>query len=87
MRARLLFNTGRQFRPALAGAMALVLVAGGGGLGIVNFNHARTPVQVSATVNDLQLLDKNVQAEQQVDQILQDSAADQQNNDGAPPQS
>jgi hypothetical protein len=42
---------------------------------------------ISATVNDLQLLDKNVQAEQQVDQILEDSAADQQNNDGAPPQS
>src|SRR5262249_39157250 len=30
MRARLLFNTGRQFRPALAGALALVLLVGGG---------------------------------------------------------
>jgi len=86
LRTRLLFNTGRQFRPMLAGAMALVLVVGGGGLGVVNFNHPRTPAQISATVNDLQLLDKNVQAEQQVDQILEDSAT-AQNNGGTPPQS
>jgi anti-sigma factor RsiW len=87
LRTRLLFNTGRQFRPMLAGAMALVLVVGGGGLGVVNFAHPRTPAQISATVNDLQLLDKNVQAEQQVDQILEDSAASQNNNGTAPPQS
>src|SRR5271154_6559980 len=30
LRSRLLFNTGRQFRPALAGALALVLLVGGG---------------------------------------------------------
>ncbi len=30
LKSRLLFNTGRQFRPALAGALALVLVVGGG---------------------------------------------------------
>lgn len=88
LRARVLFNTGRQFRPAMAGAMALVLVLGGGGLGVVNFTHPqRAPVQVSATVNDLQLLDKNVQAEQQMDQLLQDSATGQGNNVTAPPQS
>jgi hypothetical protein len=86
LRARLLFNTGRQFRPMLAGAMALVLVMGGGGLGVVNFTHPHTPAQISATVNDLQLLDKNVQAEQQVDQILEDSATSQ-NNGATPPQS
>jgi hypothetical protein len=87
LRTRLLFNTGRQFRPMLASAMALLLIAGGGGIGVVNFTH-RTPAQVSATVNDLQLLDKNVQAEQQVDQILEDSATGQDNNTGAtPPQS
>jgi hypothetical protein len=34
------------------------------------------------------LLDKNVQAEQQVDQILEDSATGQDNSNGAtPPQS
>src|ERR1700709_1670516 len=29
LKSRLLFNTGRQFRPALAGALALILLAGG----------------------------------------------------------
>jgi anti-sigma factor RsiW len=74
LRARLLFNTGRQFRPALATAMALVLVIGGGGIGISTFPHA-APVQPSATVNDLQILDKNEQAIQQMDQLLQEDGA------------
>jgi anti-sigma factor RsiW len=72
LRERVLFNTGRQFRPALAGAMALVLVLGGGGYaGLSGFPHAK-PVALSATVNDLQILDKNDQAIQQMDQLLQD---------------
>jgi anti-sigma factor RsiW len=74
LKTRLLLNTGRQFRPALAGAMALLLIAGGGGLGISTFwSHSRT-VQMSATINDLQILDKNQQALQQMDQLLQDDA-------------
>jgi len=82
IKTRLLLNTGRQFRPALAGAMALLLIAGGGGVGIF---HPRT-VQASATVNDLQILDKNEQALQQMDQLLDDSApAD--NSGAVPPQS
>jgi anti-sigma factor RsiW len=85
LRERLLFNTGRQFRPMLASAMALLLIAGGSSIGVVNFTH-RAPAQVSATVNDLQLLDKNVQAEQQVDQILEDNAAGPDNS-ASPPQS
>jgi len=74
LRSRLLFNTGRQFRPLLAGGMALVLIVGGGSVGIANFQHPR-PVQASAVVNDLQLLDTNAQALQQVDQLLQDAPA------------
>jgi hypothetical protein len=73
LRTRLLFNTGRHLHPALAGALALVLVVGGGSFGIATFQHTR-PVEVSATVNDLQLLDNNGQALQQVDQLLQDNA-------------
>jgi len=73
LRARLLFNTGRHLRPALAGGLALVLVAGGGSFGIATFQHPR-PVVASAAVNDLQLLDKNEQSLQQVDQLLQDNA-------------
>ena len=68
---RLLLNTGRHLRPALAGALALVLVAAGGSFGIATFQHSR-PVIASAAVNDLQLLDKNEQSLQQVNQLLQD---------------
>jgi hypothetical protein len=85
IRTRLQLNTGRQFRPALAGVMALLLIAGGGTLGISTFPRQH-PAQVSATVNDLQILDKNEQALQQMDQLLED-AAPADNPDAQPPQS
>jgi anti-sigma factor RsiW len=75
IRTRLLFNTGHQLRPALAGAMALLLIVGGGSFGVSNLPHSRPAhVQASAVVNDLQILDKNEQAMQQMDQVLQDDA-------------
>jgi anti-sigma factor RsiW len=81
LRERLLFNTGRQFRPALAGALALAVLLGGGSFaGITVLNHSGTEVQASAAVNDLQILDKNAQAIQQMDQLLQD---DGDNDSGA----
>src|ERR1700742_2886891 len=71
LKSRLLFNTGRQFRPALAGALALVLVVGGGTFADVSgFLHSKP--QASAAVQDLQILDKNDQALQTMDQLLQD---------------
>jgi len=80
LRERLLFNTGRQFQPALAGALAAVLVLGGGGYASLSgFQHSQ-PVPLSATVNDLQILDRNDQAIQQMDQLLQDDDS----NDAAP---
>lgn len=85
LRSHLLFNTGRHLRPALAGALALVLVVGGGGFGIANFQHPR-PVEASAAVNDLQMLQKNEQALQQIDQLLDDNAP-AADSDAAPPQS
>jgi len=73
LRERLLFNTGRQFRPALAGALALAVLLGGGSFaGITALHHPGTEVQASAAVDDLQILDKNAQAIQQMDQLLQD---------------
>jgi hypothetical protein len=82
LRARLLFNTGRQFRPALAGALALVLLIGGetvanfsGG----HFGHFGKP-KASAAVDDLQVLDKNDQALQTMDLLLQD----ENSNDDSP---
>jgi len=76
LRSRLLFNTGRQFRPAMVGAMALLLVAGGGGVGISTLSHPKSAPEFSATVNDLQIVDKNEQALEQVDQLLQDDSPD-----------
>jgi hypothetical protein len=70
-KSRLLFNTGRQLRPALAGALALVLLVGGGTFaGVSGFLQSKP--QASAAVQDLQLLDKNDQALQTMDQFLQD---------------
>ena len=68
---RMMFNTGRSFRPAMAGALALALVAGGGSyVGLTNSSH---PVpQASAAVQDLQILDRNDQAFQQLDALQQD---------------
>jgi hypothetical protein len=74
LKTRLLFNTGRQFRPALAGALALILLVGGGTFAdLTGFRHPAP--QVSATVQDLQILDKNDQAMQTMDQLLQDDAS------------
>jgi hypothetical protein len=74
LKTRLRLNTGRRFRPALAGAMSLLLLVGGGSFGIVSFQHPQQAVQPSAAVKDLQLLDKNEQALQQMDQVLQEDA-------------
>jgi anti-sigma factor RsiW len=85
VKSYLQLNTGRQFRPAMAATLALVLVVGGGGFGIATFPHSQ-PVQASAPLNDLQILDKNEQALQQMDQLLQDDATDDTNS-ATPPQS
>ena len=81
LKSRLQLNTGRQFRPALAGALALLLLIGGGTFADLSSSHRSisTVPQVSATVNDLQILDKNAQAIQTMDQLLDDGS-----NDDAP---
>jgi hypothetical protein len=71
LKNRFLFNTGRQFRPAMAGALALALVVGGGTFANVS-GFLQPKPQASAVVEDLQLLDKNDQALQTMDQLLQD---------------
>lgn len=84
MRARLLFNTGRQFRPAMVAAMALVIIAGGGTAANLSL-HSSGPVQASATINDLQILDNNAQAIQTMDQLVQDDGSS--DDTATPPQS
>lgn len=79
LKDHLLFNTGRQFRPAVAGALALVLTLGGGSYArLQGIGPFGSPARVSATVNDLQILDKNEQALQQMDQLLQEDETNQE---------
>ena len=75
LKTRLIFNTGRQFRPVLAGAMALILAVGGGTVANIS-GLLQTKTQASAAVQDLQILDKNDQALQAMDQLLQDDGDD-----------
>jgi anti-sigma factor RsiW len=83
LKLRLLFNTGRQFRPALAGALALILLVGGGTFADLSGRFSGA-AKVSATVNDLQILDKNDQALQTMDQLLQDDGTPGDDSDNSP---
>ena len=77
---RMRFNTGRNFRPTMVGALSLALVVAGGSVLAVTPFPAGQPVQASATVNDLQILDKNEQAFQQLDELQQDDNSGSQND-------
>jgi anti-sigma factor RsiW len=81
MRSRWTFNRNLQMRPIAAGALAIILLAGGGSYAGFNALHPR-PTQVSAAVQDLQSLDKNEQAIATMDQLL-----DQDNSDNSSSQS
>lgn len=70
MRSFVMFSTGRSLRPAMAAALALALVLGGGGTFAGLYQHQVVAAQASPTVNDLKILDNNAQAEQQMDQLL-----------------
>jgi hypothetical protein len=72
LKSQLLFNTGRRFRPALAGALALILLIGGGTFANLSGFGRRSSPQASAAVQELQIFDKNDQALQAMDQLLQD---------------
>ena len=80
LRSRFLFSTGRELRPMLAGALALVLAIGGGTAASLSHVLHPAPVQTSAAVEDLQILDRNDQAIQTMDQLLQDDGS---TDDGA----
>lgn len=83
-RAFWMYSTGHRLRPTLAAAMVLTVVLAGGGTfaGFYAHNNGPVAVQASPTVNDLQILDKNAQALQQMDQLL-----DPGDDSSAPPES
>jgi hypothetical protein len=80
LRARLLFGSNLHLRPVAAGALALLLLIGGGTYaGFVSMQP--TPVTASATVKDLQSLDENAQVFQQMNKLDEtDDAASQGSN-------
>ena len=80
VRDRFLFGDSVALKPLVAGAMALLLVAGGGGYLQLQHMQSAIPVQASATVQDLQLLDNNDQAIQQMDQLLDGDDSGQANS-------
>jgi hypothetical protein len=80
---RLRFNTGRNFRPAMAGALSLALLVGAGSVILPPTPNTPTTA-ASATVNDLQILDKNEQAFQQMDVLQQDDDNDPATQNMAP---
>lgn len=77
---RMRFNSGRNFRPAMVGTLSLALVVAGGSILAVIPFPATQAVQASATVNDLQILDKNEKAFQQLDELQQDDSKGLQTN-------
>lgn len=83
-RAFWMYSTGNRLRPVLAAALVLTVLVGGGGTfaGLYEHNNAAMAVKASPTVNDLQILDKNAQALQQMDQLL-----DPGDDGSAPPSS
>ena len=86
---RMRLNTGRSFRPAMVGALSLALIAGGGSAFFIPGSAPIRSVQASATVNDLEILERNEQAFQQTDALQQDHdsashGGSQTNQDAAP---
>lgn len=64
-------------KPLMAGAMAVLLVAGGGSYWqATHMSTKANSAGVSATLQDLQVIDNDAQAIQQMDQLLDDSDGD-----------
>jgi hypothetical protein len=78
MRARFLFGNHVSMRPLMAGAMALVVMAGiGTYAGFGGFSPQKPPqVQASPVIKDLQSMDENAQVFQQLSSMEQQDAGD-----------
>jgi len=70
LKARILFGTNVQMRPVAVGALALLLLIGGGTYAGL-MSTASAPVHTSATIQDLQSLDENQTVFQQLNALDQ----------------
>jgi hypothetical protein len=80
IRARLLYSSNLHLRPVAAGALALLLMMGGGTAFWMQQSTPRPAPRESATVHDLQLLDGNAQVYQQLNSL----DADLDDDSGSP---
>ncbi|MGC2164088.1 MAG: hypothetical protein WA634_19480 [Silvibacterium sp.] len=71
IRERLLYGSNLHLRPLAAGALAVMLLIGGGTYAGFEGLHPATPVAASATVRDLQSLDENAQVFQEMNSLDQ----------------
>jgi anti-sigma factor RsiW len=76
-KARFLYGSSLRMQPLMVGALALVVLVGGGTYADLAWQASRP--HESATIRDLQSLDGNAQVFQQLDSI--DQSVDQQNQD------
>jgi hypothetical protein len=76
VRARLMYGTNLHLKPLAAGALALLLLAGGGTFAGLKTTETTTPVAASATVRDLQSLDENAQVFQAMNTLDQGDSGD-----------
>ncbi len=80
LRARFVYGSSLRWQPLMAGALALVVLVGGGTYADLAWQSARP--RESATIRDLQSFDGNAQVLQQLDSI--DQPGDSQNQDSGP---
>jgi hypothetical protein len=73
LKARFLYSSSLRMQPLMAGALALVFLAGGGTY--LDLAVYSTPPEESATIRDLQSLDGNSQVFQQLDSVDQQEPA------------
>lgn len=77
LRDQWLFTKQSVMKPIMVGAMALLVMVGGGSYWQLTHLHPVQAPVVSATVHDLQVLDNNDQAIQEMDQLFDDDDAPQ----------
>lgn len=69
MRARLLYGSNVHLRPVAVGALALLIIIGGGTYAGLMSSNPATPVKTSAAIEDLKSLDDNAQVFQQMNSL------------------
>lgn len=72
IRARILYGNSMHLKPLMASTLALILLVGGGTYAGLMREARLNTQQASATIEDLQSLDRNAQMFDQMDQLLQD---------------